>query len=522
MDSIDERGQGRTISLHWAYALLLSCATVSGGHAYAATASSTESAAAEPPGATADIEPRDEAAAGAQSEGAPVADSEASAEALPDVASDLTASSTDDDYDFLSQQILRGEAITAVAELDTIVAQLEAIRHRYHEDLIRPLTLRGDALMVQEDYAGALDNYARARHIARTANGLFDPSQIDIVYREADAHARLGELDEAVQREEYAYEVVRRAYEEYDMRLIPALHRLARFYMKTYNYLAARSLYRRAMSVYEANGAGYSIDAIASLQGIARSHRLERFPPIYVHNPDENRLEGPQPGLTTSDLDSQHITFNNFPAGEKALQRVVEIRRSQDPEDVAATLDAILELADWHMMFGRNNAANTLYSYIYEQMVAAGEDAVTFFGAPTLLYLPRPHDPERSRLGPVGPRTAGVVSVQFDVTATGRVRKLKTIDSQPPKLMDFRVRRSMRLAQFRPQLVDGVPVHTDMQTYTHDYHYYPTPEQQADAVDRTTREVNTEPGADADEALTDEAPSDIETPSDGTLEGPAG
>ena len=407
-----------------------------------------------------------------------VATSASAAEEVQDLtasiaSSDQPAFQPAEDFNFLQQQIYRGEADSAQSQLETIVAQIEATYHRYHEELLTPLTLLGDALMVQLQYESALDQYARARHISRVSFGLFDPRQIDVVYREADAFRKMNDMDSAGQREEYAYEVMSRSYDRYDLRLLPGLSRLGDFYLETYNYLAARSLYNRALNVYVKNGSHYTAEAIPTLQGIATSHRLERFPPFYVANVDDSRLRGPTPGLNTTDLDRQHLSFNNFPAGEKALQQIIEIRRREVPPNAGSILDAILELADWHLMFGRSDTANTLYGHIYNQMANRGKDAALFFSSPALIYLPLPHDPKPPTVTRGTQRTDGVVTLQFNVAPSGRIRKLKTVMSEPPKLMDFRVRRSMRQAVFRPKLVEGVAVFAESQTYSHQFEYFP-------------------------------------------------
>lgn len=394
-----------------------------------------------------------------------------------------------EDYGFLEQQIYAGEADRAQSQLEINVAEIEAVRHRYHEDLVIPLTLLGDTRVVQQDYDGALDLYERARHIARVSHGLFDAKQLAIVYREADTFRKIGDLSSAGQSEEYAYEVMHKLHDAYDPALLPGLLRLGNFYLETYNYLAARSLYNRAMSVHSKNNTHYTPDAVPALKGIAQSHRLERFPPFYVASATDNRLQGPTPRLTTSDLETQHIAFNNFPAGEKALQQIVEIRRLESTDSSTETLDAITDLADWHLMFGRSDNANTLYTHVYQKKEAKGEDAAGFFAKPTLLYLPRPHNPTpppvTKRLAPA----TGVVTLQFDVATSGRIRKLKTLVSNPRKLMDFRVRRSMRLAVFRPSLIEGVPITMQDQTYSHEFEYFPL----ESAEDSSTEEAVTQP-----------------------------
>lgn len=376
-------------------------------------------------------------------------------------------------YAFLALQIQNGEASSAEQPLQIIVDQVEATRNRYHEDLIIPLTLLGDAKAAQEDYDSALDLYARARHVTRVSHGLFAPKQLAIVYREADALISLGDLVSAGSREEYAYEVMRKTYPRHDLATLPGLMRLADFYLNTFNYAAARSLYNAALDVHTNHHTDLTTDAIPTLRGIAISHRLERYPPFYVTNTDDNRFEGPTQNLNSPEFDRRQISFNNFPAGEKALQQIIEIRQQQQPQEPLETLKAIVELADWHLMFGRSNMANTLYSDVYKQMLDAGEDAQVFFAKPTLVYLPIPQDPRPPPPAQRDAATTGFVKLAFDVAPTGRIRNLITVESQPEKLMDFRVRRSMRLAVFRPMLIDGLPVLAEAQEYTHEFRYFP-------------------------------------------------
>ncbi len=390
---------------------------------------------------------------------------------VPDSSDLYTLNADPEEFGFIEQQIYRGEADQATNALENIISQVESARHRYDAALVAPLTLSGDAAMVQQQYDKALDLYGRARHIERVNNGLFAPGQLAIIYREADAHRRLGNVDAAAQSEEYAYEVAKESFGTYDLESLPPLYRLADFYLQTYNYLAARSLYSRSLAILEHHEINETESAIPALTGIATSHKLERFPPFYVGNSSDNaRFEGPQPGLTTSDLENQHVSFNNFPAGERALQQIVKIRTANaeaEPENLA---QAILDLADWHMMFGRTNAANTLYTHVYNNHESIQE----LFNEPQLIYFPLPKDPKPPPAGRRDTVAVGSVSLKFDVSTTGRVRKLKTAHSDPEDLMDFRVRRSMRLAVYRPRLENGVPVTFEGHEFTHTFQYFPT------------------------------------------------
>ena len=114
-------------------------------------------------------------------------------------------------------------------------------------------------------------------------------------------------------------------------------------------------------------------------------------------------------------------------------------------------------------------------------MALAGNDPADFFADPILLYFPVPENPRPPPATDRAEKTMGHVTLSFGVGTSGRIRSLATADSQPPKLMDFRVRRSMRSAIFRPRLVDGEPIVAEDQTYTHEFEYFPTLAQAADA-----------------------------------------
>ena len=387
-----------------------------------------------------------------------------------------TISAISETYAFMEQQIYRGESSTVLTKLEAHIDQIEGVRHRYHEDLIVPLTLSGDALVVQKKFTLALDRYARARHVARVSSGLFASAQLPVIYREADVFRRLGDLRSSAQREEYGYEVAKKVNGEDDLGRLQALYRLAGFYLETYNYLAARTLYNNALTIHINHNQVDTMAAIPALQGIATSHRLARFPPFYVHSANDNsRFEGPTPGLITSELELQHLAFNNFPAGEKALQQIVAIRQEAIPEDPEALAEALLQLGDWHMLFGRSSVAGVIYKHVFENFGGQPDSPVPHkFADPQLIYFPLPEDPKSPRRVDTSTQLQGFVTLNFDVGPSGKVRHLKTAASEPKRMMDFRVRRSMRQAVFRPQLENGLAIVATEQSFTHKFPYFPS------------------------------------------------
>lgn len=369
----------------------------------------------------------------------------------------------------IERQIEAQEYDYASNWLESHIESLEAASHRYDPRLVRPLTLLGDAYAGQEEYAEALKQYRRALHLNRVNRGLNDPEQVELVYREANAFKALGDYEQANDREEYAYHVLRRAHGDGDEALLPGIYHLAHWYERTANVFAARALYEQAVDIIEHNGKQDTPAAIPAYQGIATSYRMERFPPFYMSG-----QASPETSIIVGTAMEPSITINNFPEGEEALQQIIKIRRTEQPPDPVALAEAVLELADWYTLFDKENRAEPLYAHAWEILAEAdGVDVVSYFAEPELLYFPAPPNPSAPPAEERGPRSTGYVEVAFEVTEDGYVRGLDTIASEPEELMDFRVRKSLRLARYRPMLVDGVPVAKGSHTYRHEFPYYP-------------------------------------------------
>ena len=56
--------------------------------------------------------------------------------------------------------------------------------------------------------------------------------------------------------------------------------------------------------------------------------------------------------------------------------------------------------------------------------------------------------------------------------------------------MDFRVRRSMRIARFRPQYVEGEAVATEAHLFTYKFPYFPLEGQEEQVPDQIDNESN--------------------------------
>jgi tetratricopeptide (TPR) repeat protein len=296
------------------------------------------------------------------------------------------------DLDLVEAQIEAREYEPARTWLEAHVRELEGGAHRYDPALIRPLVLLGDANMGKSEYAEALRHYQRATHLARVSAGLKSLEQIEIVYREAAAYKAIGAYQEASDREEYAYQILSARTGPNDPALLPAVYRLADWYMMTGNPFAARELYQRAIRIHDASGELDTEAAVPALQGLATTYRLERFPPTYT-----SREVLPASMLATPEL-QQPVSLNNFPVGEEALQRVARIRQQAAAEAPMAHVEAVLDLADWYTLFDKPARANALYAHAFELLGQIPDtDRNGYFATPRLLYFQEPGTPRSGR-----------------------------------------------------------------------------------------------------------------------------
>ncbi len=375
-------------------------------------------------------------------------------------------------------QIEAGEFAEAVTTLSEGIAQLERTLPRYDLGLAKPLTLLGDAQFGNDDYAAAQETYARAIHITRVNDGLHSAEQVPIVYREAEAMAAQGNVDDANARQEYAYETLRRAYGPTSESLVPGMYALAAWYKRTHNIYSARELYAQASDILARIHGPDSPELLLPLRGVAETYRQERFPPYITPKKRETVSLGTGSAMPIYTAEKP-LLVNRYSDGERALGQIIRIL-NDDPE--SSRLDAVLavlDLADWHMLFEKYDRAFELYGRVQSLLVTdaglAPEELDRYFGQPMPLYLPMPDNPAAPPAALRNRRTEGYVDLGYTVTERGNVTRLETLGAEPPGLMDVKVRRAMRIARFRPRFVDGEPVATDRLKYRHRFLYYPKP-----------------------------------------------
>ena len=210
---------------------------------------------------------------------------------------------------------------------------------------------------------------------------------------------------------------------------------------------------------------------IRALRSVAATYRNERFPPFYTRRQAERAPSvGSYAGFQYRT--SSNPSVNSFAKGERALIEVINIVQERDGGTGEHVARAMLELADWFLMFEKHNRATSLYRRVWELMTPRPELRSRTFAAPTPLYLALPNDPAKPDHPGAGRAHHGVVELSVNIDPRGFVSGIDTLHSEPADLMDFKVRRALKRARYRPAFDGQNPLATEDVRIKHTFVYY--------------------------------------------------
>ena len=177
----------------------------------------------------------------------------------------------------LSAQLEVGEYAPAAAGAQRLISTIEARSGRYDAALVDVLQLLGDARMGQGDPGAAFAAYDRAKHILRIDEGVQGLAQLELLYREADALAAMGDRGGANDRHEFAYSLQARFHGEDAIETVPAAYRLIDWYLHNYKFRAAQVLYQQIINVVKEAYPRNDPRIIKAIRGYADTYRQKRF-----------------------------------------------------------------------------------------------------------------------------------------------------------------------------------------------------------------------------------------------------
>jgi tetratricopeptide (TPR) repeat protein len=361
----------------------------------------------------------------------------------------------------------------------------------------------GEEYLKDGDYKNARDAYHRGVMVVRVNSGPNSPDQTNLLYLIANIETIMeepGAADKILENIEF---INTQYYGENSPELIPVYERMYEWYM------ASRPLdldesdfddYRKMIglteSMVDVSDAVYGPEnpesAIAYRRFAEANFQALRFTTNEEPWVDPRIIVGSDTPYQTTLGYSDLSPREHYLDGRKAYLRYLELVQADPSKTQLDYAEAIAELGDWNLLFGKYRAARKNYEEAYGVLASSSEyaDLVdSYLGQPKPMHFSRvaPGPVEGAPLEP----DARSIDISMTVTRIGDVRYVEFLNP-PEEMTEDEQKDIMKMLQetpFRPSLKDGKAVTTEGFIWQHVYR--PEPQESPEAPETILAEERT-------------------------------
>ena len=378
---------------------------------------------------------------------------------------------------------------TPAAQYRQALTNVEKDHGAHHFALVEPAIGLGINLQQQNQHDEAINALKRALHVNRINRGLHDLDHIPIIDLIAHSHLQLGDWQGAEQQQMLRFWIHQRELETAASITTDILDHYvdAALYYSNWQSLSyirdtgrfplvklrdAQTALEDAKTRLNAKNRNHDPRYFAVLNAIAvNSYNIV----IYLSDNEVDAVSGSTAGdQDISDyLLKQNVMIESFRVGSAALEEVIAL--TDTAETRVEHAQAILNFADWQLLFHRPQTAAKQYRRAFAAFERAGFNADTLnkrFAQPeriSVFKLDQQRSDEvetdMSQIAQSNSTAADdaqlpYVAAKFDVNRHGQVRNLDIEDSWPADNRQIQriARNRLVVSRFRPALVDGKPV----------------------------------------------------------------
>jgi len=176
---------------------------------------------------------------------------------------------------------------------------------------------------------------------------------------------------------------------------------------------------------------------------------------------------------------------DGYLTGRETFESILATMEGDPDQSAEQHISAMMEFGDWHLLFGRDDAAMGVYQQAYDlaRQLALGPEAVTDLFRPAVpIHLPlitaKPNSREKFDIGPeVELSYDGYIDISFYLNENGTAKGLRVLGKSAGTTWEVekRLRRYLRNSPFRPRIVDGAPLGRDDLTLRYYYSFLERP-----------------------------------------------
>ena len=348
-------------------------------------------------------------------------------------------------------------------------------------ELLTSLNLLGSLYYDNSNYELATNAFRRAQHITHRNAGVYSLEQLKFIDWITLIDVNSSRLKDADKQQRFYYTINVQNYGEDDPRMLPAMNKMADWFKASGQLREARRTYEKALAVIEK----YELGATEKLK--------------------------PLRGLSTV------IFLKGSCCADAPLGEALQIVMTDPGSDHVDKLDALVHLADMHMIRKKGGAAKKYYQHAWDRLGIENPLTRELFGTPELLGVSRVEDVHKAYYQTVERRSqmnktvyrmnnkdqgsfhfafgkkqkAPLVSiigeplslchsqalelahtsdtqdlqqyfvdVNFTVTSEGSVRNVSLMESNAPTRLQRYVTNTLRQVRYRPTFHEGQAVDT--------------------------------------------------------------
>jgi tetratricopeptide (TPR) repeat protein len=343
------------------------------------------------------------------------------------------------------------------------IDQIEAEYGPYATELADLYVGLGQSLIGSGDYEQALDAFQRGVMVVRVNSGLNSPEQTNGLFLIANMKVLLGETEAADDGLHNIYAINSDYHGENSPELIPVLERMYEWYLLTRppdlqvveyrDHERTVELTEKTAQLCEvARGMGdphttlaYRRVGEAHFQTLRFMMRREMFSAV-------------SEGYLATREGIQLTIRDHYRAGRKAFEKYVESLLAEESTSPLEHAEALSDMADWFLVFGKAGEAWDHYEQAYQVLAQSEEYAAMadrYMGEPKPVYFfnPQPGLPEE-----VPPELRDTsLDISLTVTASGSARYVEILN--PPEALSKNdlgdIERWVRGIRFRPAMKEG-------------------------------------------------------------------
>ncbi len=389
------------------------------------------------------------------------------------------------------------ERAVAIAAYGRAINALQEDKGPFSPELTEQYLALGRLYQEAAAYDKALETYAKAEHLSRMNDGLDAAGQFLPIALSIDCHLAKGAFAEAIERQEYLVYLHREHYGYDAAEAVPTTLALGNMYFEAFE----RGLRHDPDAPMPAPDYGVE-SGFADPQDLspieiaflwldqARVQYFTSIRHLVTHedytNPllldlETNLIETLFLQAFRRDIEVDPLYFVNtrepsvrdmlsfdraneqmpsYRAGNEAFTRILSYLRANPAAEPMQVAEAMLELGDWHLLFGREKRALNQYEEARSYLRASGTseaDIAALLSPSVPVQLPvfraAPHSRARAMLEEQAAYD-GYIDVALSLDRTGEVESIEVLDKSAnvDSAIEARLKKVLRNAPFRPRL----------------------------------------------------------------------